>query len=251
MKRGKTCYLLLFLLTFPLRALIRICACEWTREGQWNQENVFAILSEQGSGSSIGLGFYPRNHQRSDHHPEMLIQNGALGFSGFPTTIQSSGLRYCVHRFNFRLQRNCVVAVQKDKHVFDMRWCLCLRCRVRLSSTPCGSNNLISCRIVSSDTTYPLWIALRCKHRYSCICPLPAISACMNVASSSRLVCFFFFWTDSFWHNLLTTTLPLWAQREIMSLLLKLNYNFTSSSILGLLLRQSYVLFAVDSKGWH
>ena len=97
-----------------------------------------------------------------------LIQICALS-TGFPTTIQSSGLRYCVHRLNFKLQRNCVAC-------FQHWWCL----QPHLSSTPSGSNNLISWHTVSCDTTYPLWIASRCKHWYFCICQLQAISAYTN-----------------------------------------------------------------------
>ena len=43
-----------------------------------------------------------------------------------------------------------------------------------------------------------------------------------------------------------------WAKREIISLWPKsiLKYSFTNSSTRGLLLRQSHVLFDVDSKGW-
>lgn len=199
MKTGKTCYLLLFLLTFPLCALIRIDACEGRREGQWNQENVFAVLSEQGSGSSIGLGFYPRNHQRSAHHPEGF---GKRWSKKVQLVSQDSPPRFSP----------LVCGTASTDSVSDSGetvWLLCKKTSMFLtllavmsaSQTP-RPPELHTFRIKQPDqlshcdTTCPLWIARRCKHRYSCICPLPAISACTNVASSSKLVCFFFFWTD-------------------------------------------------------
>ncbi len=73
--------------------------------------------------------------------------------------------------------------------------------RARRGSTPSGSISLITILIVSWETTYPLWIARRCNHRYPWSRPLVAISDCTKEAISSMSVWFFLLNKLSFLHN--------------------------------------------------
>lgn len=57
--------------------------------------------------------------------------------------------------------------------------------------TPSGLIALISSCIFSWETTYPLWIARRCNHRYTWIRPLVGISNCRKLATCWMSVCFF------------------------------------------------------------
>lgn len=90
----------------------------------------------------------------------------------------------------------------------------CHGCYTPLQNAQCRWVSETTSLIVSCDTTYPLYTAQGCNHRYPCICPLPTITSCTNPADSS-----------SFLHTLfnvcILVTTPHYVLNSILSLISK------------------------------
>lgn len=111
----------------------------------------------------------------------------------------------------------------------------------------------ITCLMLSCNTAYPLRIARRRHHRYPCICPIPAVSACTKMCNFSKLVCIFlsfgtFSGKSQYWQ-----LLCLRPNRDRISLLFKPipKHSLTNSSTLDMLQaggRRSHAQFTAWSQ---